>query len=184
MAREYTFRAMRLKRIEIDNYKSLRGVVMEPGPLSVLVGPNAAGKTNFCEALDFLARVYQWNLEEAVSYKGGYENICYRDGQGLSKDPIRFRVVVEEPMQRLPRKKVLWDHAFEFRSGKIASSLSPLSVMMEDLDFQPPQGFVRFARRGDRFQSFESSGEEWAPFIEVLLTAELPDGELTFPDYS
>jgi len=54
---------MRLKRLEIRNYKSLRDVVIEPTPLPVLVGPNAAGKSNFADALDFLGEVYRWDLE-------------------------------------------------------------------------------------------------------------------------
>lgn len=175
---------MRLKRIEIDNYKSLRSVVMEPGPLSVLVGPNAAGKTNFCEALDFLARVYQWNLEEAVSYKGGYENICYRDGKGRTKDPIRFRIVVEQPSRRPSGKKVLWDHAFEFGPGQTASSLSPLSVMTEELTYEAPGRAVYLARRGDRFESFESSNQEEGGLVGLLLKKELPEDKLVVPQYS
>jgi AAA15 family ATPase/GTPase len=41
---------VKLKRLEIHNYKSLRNVLIEPGPLSVFVGPNAAGKSNLADA--------------------------------------------------------------------------------------------------------------------------------------
>lgn len=146
---------MRLKRIEIDNYKSLRGVVMEPGPLSVLVGANAAGKTNFCEALDFLARVYQWNLEEAVANKGGYENICYRDGYGRSKDPIRFRVVLELPAE-VTRDVVVVDHSFEFGTARTGAS-SFFSILSEELTMSLSSGdvveqAVGFSRRGKQIK--------------------------------
>ena len=72
---------MRLHRLEIHNYKSLRNVAIEPTPLSVFVGPNASGKTNLADAIDFLRHVYAWGLEKAVENKGGYENICYRDSR-------------------------------------------------------------------------------------------------------
>ncbi|HEX3129752.1 MAG TPA: AAA family ATPase [Thermoanaerobaculia bacterium] len=180
---------MFLKRIEIDNYKSLKGVVVEPTPLMALVGPNAAGKTNFCEALDFLSRVYEWNLERAVTAKGGYENICYRDGEGLSRDPIRFGMVVEQ-MLLVPLGKITvqvgWEHAFEFERDQPASSLL---VTMEDLTYRGPQGSVHLKRKGDHFQTVElsrveMSGEMDASLAAAILGMALPRGELILPPYS
>ena len=46
-----------LRRIRIQNYKSLRDVNIELQPLSVLFGHNAAGKSNFVDALQLLARI-------------------------------------------------------------------------------------------------------------------------------
>ncbi len=159
---------------------------MEPGPLSVLVGPNAAGKTNFCEALDFLARVYQWNLEEAVTYKGGYENICYRDGKGLSKDPIRFRVIVEQP--GLSGATYAFDHAFAFGPGGASSSLLPLTVINEDLTISPAPDrsngrTLRFSRRGDLIEHSGLQGRE-AAVIGKFLKNEQPSSGLSLAWYS
>jgi predicted ATPase len=178
---------MRLKRIEIDNYKSLRGVVMEPGPLSVLVGPNAAGKTNFCEALDFLAHVYDWSLEKAVEYKGGYDSICYRDSQGLSTDPIRFRVVVEQPAPS-DDATLLFDHAFEFGPERTPPSLFPLAVVSEDLTLSPGSSrytreALRFSRRGDRIEHSGLQGLAGA-VIGNFLKGEQPSSGLIWPMYS
>jgi len=46
-----------LRRIKIDGYKSLTGIDVSLSPLSVLFGPNAAGKSNFLDALQTLSRV-------------------------------------------------------------------------------------------------------------------------------
>ena len=46
-----------LRRIRIQNYKSLRDVDIELQPLSVLFGHNAAGKSNFVDALQLLTRI-------------------------------------------------------------------------------------------------------------------------------
>lgn len=46
-----------LKRIHIRNYKSLVDVEVQLEPLSVLFGPNAAGKSNFLDALQLLSRI-------------------------------------------------------------------------------------------------------------------------------
>jgi predicted ATPase len=46
-----------IKRIKIRNYKSLRAIDIKLKPLSVLFGPNAAGKSNFIDALQLLSRI-------------------------------------------------------------------------------------------------------------------------------
>lgn len=117
---------MRFGEIQIDNYKSLRKISISPTPLCTFVGPNAAGKSNLCDALDFLGETYRLGLEMAVSRKGGYENICFRR-QRRSKAPIRFAITFELsgnegvwfPFYR--RKKIvdqvtIFKHSFEIRA--------------------------------------------------------------------
>jgi predicted ATPase len=131
---------VKLKRLEIHNYKSLRNVVIEPGQLSVFVGPNAAGKSNFADALDFLSEVYRWDLETAVKKKGGYENICFRQVV-RSSSPIRFRVVLKvdpgewEGLWRMTSNGqqtpgLILDHAFEL-GVKSSGIRSPFYVKSE-----------------------------------------------------
>ncbi|HVR08623.1 MAG TPA: AAA family ATPase, partial [Thermoanaerobaculia bacterium] len=113
---------MRLARVEISNYKSLRDVTFAPGAVSVLVGPNAAGKSNLVDALDFIGDVYRWGLEAAVRHKGGYENICYRHSR-RTKAPIRFRVILTDRVRAgrgshpRPMQDVTLDHTLEFRTS-------------------------------------------------------------------
>jgi predicted ATPase len=113
--------SMRLHRLEIHNYKSLRNVAIEPTPLSVFVGPNAAGKTNLADAIDFLGHVYAWNLEKAVSGKGGYDSICFRDTR-RSGEPISFGVTVEyivnapSPQGEVRSLPNILGHSFEFKA--------------------------------------------------------------------
>jgi predicted ATPase len=130
---------MQLSRVEIRNYKSLRDVTIEPGAVSVFVGPNAAGKTNLVDALDFLGDVYRWGLEAAVSHKGGYENICYRHSN-RTKAPIGFRIVLKhqvaarkETGRKAPHpREVTFDHTFEFRTSSRGIG-APFKVTLESL---------------------------------------------------
>lgn len=46
-----------LRRVHIQGFKSLLDVEVELAPLVVLLGPNAAGKSNFLEALQVFARL-------------------------------------------------------------------------------------------------------------------------------
>jgi predicted ATPase len=159
---------MRLKRLEIRNYKSLRDVVIEPTPLTVLVGPNAAGKSNFADALDFLGEVYRWDLEGAVAKKGGYENICYRQIK-RSGAPIRFRVVLEvlEMDWDFPKDSIIdfgipedhvFDHLFEFKA-KSQAIQAPFSVVKEEYRVSrreellgEPTPIAEFFRVGNSFR--------------------------------
>ncbi len=54
---------MKIKRLFINNYKSLVNFeLVEPNAFSVFVGPNAAGKSNVFEALEFLSYNIQSSL--------------------------------------------------------------------------------------------------------------------------
>ncbi|QSR83893.1 AAA family ATPase [Methylacidimicrobium sp. B4] len=62
-----------LNRIKIRGYKSLRKVEVSLKPLSVLFGPNAAGKSNFLDALQLLSKIVSSRtLKEAFEppYRG------------------------------------------------------------------------------------------------------------------
>jgi len=85
---------MRITKISIENYKSLRSISIDPGQLTLLLGANASGKSNFSDCLDFISEVYRHGLEIAIGRKGGYENIAYRRIR-RSKKPIYISLSVE-----------------------------------------------------------------------------------------
>jgi predicted ATPase len=157
---------VKLKRLEIHNYKSLRNVVIEPAPLTVFVGPNAAGKSNLADALDFLSEVYRWNLEGAVKKKGGYENICFRQGE-RSAETIRFRVVLESEKKSrrargggtttVPLTGLLFDHTFEL-GPRFNGARDSFYVPFEDLSVSSLTGsagelVVRLVRSGEKYEA-------------------------------
>ena len=80
-----------ITRLRIDNFKSLKGLDVTLGSMNFIVGPNASGKSNFAEALDFLAHAITEDLTYAVAEKGGFYNICYRK-QRRARGAIAFTV--------------------------------------------------------------------------------------------
>lgn len=107
-----------LTEISIHNYKSVREVRLTNLPaFLVLIGANAAGKSNFADALDFLSLAFRTGLAGAVRAKGGYENICFRRAK-RSKSGLRFGLKAagteEEPRRHGRRRKARFVFAYDF----------------------------------------------------------------------
>ena len=90
-----------IRRIHIHRYKSLRDVKVALKPLSVLFGPNAAGKSNFIDAFLLLSRVAGTrSLNEAFEplYRGKpIESFSFGETglEGLmDKDSISFQITL------------------------------------------------------------------------------------------
>ena len=91
-----------LKRIRIQGYKSLVDLELNLKPLSVLVGPNASGKSNFLDALQLLSRMATCQtLESAFEppYRGHpLESFTFGD-EGIKslmeKESVSFSIEVD-----------------------------------------------------------------------------------------
>ena len=91
-----------LKRIKIQGYKSLVDLEVNLKPLSVFVGPNASGKSNFLDALQLLSRMATCQtLEDAFDppYRGHpLESFTFGD-EGiktlLEKERVSFSIEVD-----------------------------------------------------------------------------------------
>jgi predicted ATPase len=70
-----------LKSIELRNWRSIQSQTIRLGPVNLLIGPNAAGKSNVIDALRLLAEAAQADLETAVTRRGGLESVRFRDAQ-------------------------------------------------------------------------------------------------------
>ena len=91
-----------LKRIKIQDYKSLVDAEVHLNPLSLLFGPNAAGKSNFLDALQLLSRMAtSRTLKDAFEppYRGKpLESFTFGDNgiKGLlSKETVAFSIEVD-----------------------------------------------------------------------------------------
>lgn len=84
-----------LTRIEIDGFKSFRNLAVDLNPFTVIAGPNAAGKSNFFDAIRFLSRIATYDLAEAVQeLRGEPSELFSLRSPGESPRPIKFGVEV------------------------------------------------------------------------------------------
>ena len=91
-----------LKRIKIQGYKSLVDLELNLKHLSVLVGPNASGKSNFLDALQLLSRMTTCQtLEEAFDppYRGHPLESFTFGGEGiktlLEREKVSFSIEID-----------------------------------------------------------------------------------------
>jgi predicted ATPase len=67
-----------LRRVLIKGYKSIAFCDVPLQPLTILVGRNGAGKSNFLDALAFLRDVMDTNVAVAVKRRGGWSSVACR----------------------------------------------------------------------------------------------------------
>ncbi|OGF61390.1 MAG: hypothetical protein A2Y62_05830 [Candidatus Fischerbacteria bacterium RBG_13_37_8] len=77
-----------IKRISIQNYKSLQNVQMEMQPLMIFVGCNNAGKSNIIDAFEFMSEIVKEG-PDAVAKRGGIQQILFN---GDSNNSITFEL--------------------------------------------------------------------------------------------
>ena len=60
-------RRLKVTRVWARNFRSIADATLELTPLTVLVGPNASGKSNVLDVLHFLSDALRTDLESALS---------------------------------------------------------------------------------------------------------------------
>lgn len=78
---------MRIKKIHIQNYKSLVDFELDnPPPFCAFVGPNASGKSNIFEALEFVNYVARYVFEAPNLFRGRESIFSYSPKELGNKD--------------------------------------------------------------------------------------------------
>ena len=73
-----------LKKLRLEGFRSLRDVVIEPGPVTVLIGANGSGKSNLLGFFRFLRGLPDGALRSYVAEAGGASRILFRGPEPAS----------------------------------------------------------------------------------------------------
>ncbi|MFE2127359.1 AAA family ATPase [Streptomyces amritsarensis] len=71
----------RILGLTVRNFRTLTDTKLPLGPLTVMVGPNAAGKSNVLHSLEFLGDVARQGIEPALDARGGFDVLAFRGGR-------------------------------------------------------------------------------------------------------
>ena len=89
-----------LTRVKLRNYKSIARCDVELGPLAILVGPNAAGKSNFLDALAFTHDALCGPLHKALWERGGITEVMRRSAVQPDNFSIDLHFLLNDGTQR------------------------------------------------------------------------------------
>jgi len=82
---------MAIRSITFSNFKSFSNLSVTLRDFNVVIGSNAAGKSNFIQAFRFLRDIAKHGLENAIAMQGGVENLLSaRIGY---TEPLAFSIV-------------------------------------------------------------------------------------------
>ena len=109
-------------RVRLRNYKSIAACDVEPGPLCFLVGPNGCGKSNFLDALRFVAEALRFSLEHALRDRGGIQEVRRRSGGHPNHFGIRLDLQLPRVGSQI--KPNLWGGVVARSSGRRGGSLT------------------------------------------------------------
>ena len=164
----------RIRQVQIRNYKSLDHVVVDLAPFTALVGANAAGKSNFVDALTFVRDCVSLSLDSALSSHRGLRIVPR--WQDLDSAELGFRFLIDLPGEKRA------DYGFEIALGRQV----PLRVTRErctvrgpgsnEVGFEVDQGTfvreipgIRPKLSPDRLALLAASGtDEFRPIYDFL----------------
>jgi predicted ATPase len=92
-----------LHALAVENYRSLRSLVVPLGKLNVIQGANAAGKSNLYKALRLLADTAAGGVVSSLAREGGLNSTFWAGPENLSRQMRAGRV----PVQGTQRKEAV-----------------------------------------------------------------------------
>lgn len=145
-----------LTRIEVDGFKNLLGFSVEFGPFTCIAGPNAVGKSNLFDAIEFLSLLADMPVKDAAKrIRGGGEvrDLFYTNGNQrvermrFAVEVLTENVVTDDRGQTSAPVGGLYRYELVVGSDPSSADLAaPLSVINESLRFhtQDPEQHLRF----------------------------------------
>lgn len=130
-----------VRGLRVRNYRSIADCTVALGPLTVLLGFNASGKSNFLDALNFVADALATSPGRAVEERGGIGELLRR-----SEEPVdSFRIELElalPPETEGVHEPIPARYAVEI--GPDPENRLPCVVLQEECTVDLPQGRYTF----------------------------------------
>ena len=83
---------MKLDRITLKGFKSIREMELDLTPLNVLIGPNGAGKSNFIGVFKLLNQMVEGNFQNTIARSGGAGTFLHFGAKLTERIEVELRV--------------------------------------------------------------------------------------------
>ncbi len=167
---------MKIMKLDVEGFRSLRSQTWIPGDLNVLIGPNASGKSNVLRVLEMLSVASRGGLGKLVQQEGGMEPLLW-DGQ-VDQVKLSVKTTPAEPNRDSVRDALTYQLALS-RLGRTSAYRIEFELLGnyyrvdQGSSQQPFKLMERIASRGVLFDESEHSlvaPEASIPDDETLLS--------------
>ncbi|MER6441708.1 AAA family ATPase [Streptomyces sp. NPDC001185] len=131
---------MLLTRVRIENFRSIAECDVRLGPLTVLAGPNAAGKSNFLDALRFVWDALRMSPGQALEPRGGLEEVLHRSPAGPQANSFRILLDIRVPAPEPDSEQEMVDASYLLEVGADPEADGRPGVRREELSFPERPG--------------------------------------------
>lgn len=100
-----------IERVELTNYKSIAHCDVALRPLTVVVGRNGSGKSNFVDSLQFIADALLTTLDYAIRKRGGVRGLVHRKSEEWLEIRLTFQFAGDRHAE----------YAFTLERGRVTS---------------------------------------------------------------
>lgn len=136
-----------VRRVRIRNFRSIADCDVALGPLTVLLGLNASGKSNFLDALRFAADAVATSPQQAISSRGGLESLLRRAPEPVESFQIQFEFALPAEGEDEAEGEVTAQYGFEI--GRNPEEGPAFAVLWEACRVDMPHGTAFFATDAD-----------------------------------
>jgi predicted ATPase len=134
-----------ISRLRLKNYKSIAQCDVRLGPLTILVGSNGSGKSNFLDALEFLCRAVATSPNQALEERGGLDSVLRR----VPETSGSFSIEVEVAVPWWPASPEIIA-SYEIEIGRAQDSSRDMAVLHESGVLRGPDGPATFSSSNGR----------------------------------
>lgn len=164
---------MRILELNLDGYRSFKSQTWSPGPLNVLIGPNASGKSNLLRVLETLSAAARGELGRYVQQEGGIAPILW-DGQ-VRQFSLRARMSPFPPYTDESRHALTYElrleqlgtsSAYRIAEERLANYSRVVSGEMQEpfkLLERDPRHAVIFSMESQRFEAVSTATPTTTP---------------------
>lgn len=173
-----------IERVTITGYKSFKNLSLDLKPLTVILGPNASGKSNLIDALYLISRIVTAkNLGEAFKgHRGLPLESCYYGDEGFQKlsykEKVSFSFEVDISLSNMiinKTEQLIRDKRKGLKNERSDISESDKKIITEkrlryhiEIEVAPPTGYLRVV--DERLSAIKTRGIEKkrTPFLEKV----------------
>lgn len=140
-----------IRHLRVQNFKSLRDVVLTLGPRNVLVGPNMSGKSNLLQVFKFLVHLVTPapgvpGVAHAVNAFGGFTELAWRGGDSSL---VSIELEGDLPESADCTGGTGWQYRIDILGSRDRPA-TPVTVQDERLTLVTPRGATPLIEKEER----------------------------------